>query len=115
MIRNPYTYKATVLSVVDGDTLKLSIDLGFKISWISNCRLAEINAMEIADKDPMLRARALEAKKYIEDRLPIGTTIMAQSAKLDKYGRPVVIVYYGEYYLKNLNNELLSAQLVESY
>lgn len=110
-----YYYKATVVSVVDGDTVKLRVDLGFRSQWVSNCRLAGINAMEMADKDPTLRARAIEAKKYIEDKLPAGTEVVVRSTKLDKYGRPVVVVYYGQYFLKNLNNELLSAKLVESY
>ena len=115
MTQDLYTYSATVLEVIDGDTLKLSIDLGFRILWVSNCRLAEINAMELKDKDQVVRARAFEAKKYMEDRLPVDSKILIKSAKLDKYGRPVVTVYYGDKFMKNMNNELLTAQLVEVY
>lgn len=115
MAQDLYTYTATVLEVVDGDTLKLRIDLGFRISWVTNCRLAEINAMELKDKDPVVRARAFEAKKYMEDRLPVDSKILIKSSKLDKYGRAIVTVYYGDGFMKNMNNELLTAQLVEMY
>jgi endonuclease YncB( thermonuclease family) len=115
MTHELYTYSATVLEVIDGDTLKLRVDLGFKIFWVSNCRLADINAMELKDKDQAVRARAFEAKKYMEDRLPVNSSVLIKSSKLDKYGRPVVTVYYGDRYMKNMNNELLTAQLVEVY
>ncbi len=110
-----YTYSATVLQVIDGDTVKLRIDLGFKILWVSNCRLAEINAMELKDKNESLKAKAFEAKRYVEERLLEGTKVLIKSSKLDKYGRPVVIVYYGDHFMKNLNNELLTSELVEVY
>lgn len=78
-----YCYKATVIKVVDGDTVKLNIDLGFKIFWQSNCRIAGINAPEINTEE------GKAAKTWLEGVIVPGDVIMIKSVKLDKYGRPV--------------------------
>ena len=110
-----YNYKAFVQRIVDGDTATLSIDLGFTISWHSNCRLAAINAPELTSKDPAIRAKALEAKQYLIDKLPIGCEVRIVSKELDKYGRPVVDVYYGKEFENHLNQELLDNGLAAKY
>lgn len=110
-----YTYKATVQRIVDGDTANLSIDLGFTISWASNCRLASVNAPELSSKDPMVKAKALEAKQYLIDKLPIGCEVRIVSRELDKYGRPVADLYYGKDFQNHLNQELLDNGLAVKY
>lgn len=110
-----YNYKAAVQKIVDGDTANLVIDLGFTIFWQSNCRFAGINAAELNDKDPIVRAKALEAKQYLIDKLPSGTEIRVTSRSLDKYGRPIVDVYYGPGFTNHINQELLDKGLAEKY
>lgn len=110
-----YNYKAAVQKIVDGDTANLVIDLGFTIFWKSNCRLAGINAPELNAKDPALRARALEAKQYLIDKLPSGMEIRVCSRELDKYGRPVVDIYYGDGFANHINQELLDKGLADKY
>ena len=39
-----YNYQATIVKIVDGDTVKLDIDLGFKIHIAVTARLHGINA-----------------------------------------------------------------------
>jgi micrococcal nuclease len=85
-----YTYKAEVIRVIDGDTVVLNIDLGFKIHHITPCRLAGINAPEMNAKDEKVRAAAVQSKEYLESLLPEGMEVTIISKKLDKYGRPVV-------------------------
>jgi micrococcal nuclease len=85
-----YTYKAEVIRVIDGDTVVLNIDLGFKIHHISPCRLAGINAPEMNSKDEKVRAAAVASKEYLEGLLPEEMEVTIISKKLDKYGRPVV-------------------------
>jgi len=85
-----YTYKATIVRVIDGDTVVLNIDLGFKIHHISPCRLAGINAPEMNAKDEKVRAAAVASKEYLMTLLPEGVDVTIISKKLDKYGRPVV-------------------------
>jgi micrococcal nuclease len=87
-----YTYKATIVRVIDGDTVVLNIDLGFKIHHITPCRLAGINAPEMNSKDEKVRAAAVASKEYLESLLKEGKHIVIESKKLDKYGRPVVII-----------------------
>ena len=41
-----FTYKANVVKIVDGDTLDVSIDLGFKIFTVKRIRLQGINTPE---------------------------------------------------------------------
>lgn len=110
-----YNYKAAVQKIVDGDTANLVIDLGFTIFWQSNCRLAGINAPELNAKDPALRARALEAKQYLIDKLSSGMEIRVCSRALDKYGRPVVDIYYGDGFANHINQELLDKGLADKY
>jgi micrococcal nuclease len=92
-----YTYKATIVRVIDGDTVVLNIDLGFKIHHISPCRLAGINAPEMNAKDEKVRAAAVQSKEYLISLLPEDMEVTIISKKLDKYGRPVV------YFLAELN------------
>jgi micrococcal nuclease len=85
-----YTYKAEVIRVIDGDTVVLNIDLGFKIHHITPCRLAGINAPEMNAKDEKVRAAAVQSKEFLSGLLLEGMEVTIISKKLDKYGRPVV-------------------------
>jgi micrococcal nuclease len=85
-----YTYKASIVRVIDGDTVVLDIDLGFKIHHISPCRLAGINAPEMNSKDEKVRAAAVQSKEFLSGLLLEGMEVIIISKKLDKYGRPVV-------------------------
>lgn len=100
-----YEYKATVVSVIDGDTISLTIDLGFRTFMKANCRLHGVNAPELKSEDPNIRVGAMRSKQYIIDNVKGDVQII--SKKLDKYGRPLVDVYYGEKFDKHLNKELI--------
>lgn len=79
-----YQYKATVNRVIDGDTVNLTIDLGFRLSMTSNCRLAGINAPEMSTEEGKTSKIALTIMLGSGDKVTINST------GLDKYGRPVV-------------------------
>jgi len=101
-----YNYKAKVLKVIDGDTVRLEIDLGFHVRWTSNCRMAKINTPELGNGGEA-------ARDYVKQALPLGGEIEILSTGLDKYGRPIV-----EILQKNkttLNQELLDKQLAKPY
>jgi endonuclease YncB( thermonuclease family) len=110
-----YNYEAIVERVIDGDTIKLDIDLGFTIHWKSSCRLYGINAPELKSKIAEVREAAKESRQYLIDNLQAGSTILIQSRELDKYGRPLVEVFFGEGLRRNLNAELLSNNLAVKY
>lgn len=78
-----YTYRATVVRVVDGDTVDLLLDLGFAILFKHSCRLNGINAPEHGT--PAGDA----AKARLTTLLPDGTPLIVATVKdkLEKFGR----------------------------
>jgi endonuclease YncB( thermonuclease family) len=107
-----YEYNAEVIRIVDGDTIVLRIDLGFKLFWKVSCRLHGINCPEIRSKDSQERIAAKAAKDFTASELPIGSIVLVYSVELDKYGRPLVDVFYGD---KHLNVELVSNNHAKLY
>jgi micrococcal nuclease len=85
-----YTYKAKVARVIDGDTVVLEIDLGFKIFHVMSCRLLNVNAPELNAKDEETKSAAVASKWELMKLLPVGKIITIESKKLDKYGRALV-------------------------
>lgn len=83
---NLYTYRAVLDRVVDGDTVDLVVDLGFRTYRRTRFRVARINAPEIRGSE---RPAGLDAKVYINDLLTMygKDSITVQSRKTGKYGR----------------------------
>jgi endonuclease YncB( thermonuclease family) len=107
-----YEYKAEVIRIVDGDTIVLRIDLGFKLSYKVSCRLHGINCPELRSKSASERVAAKAAKDFTQGELAIGSTVLVYSVELDKYGRPLVDIFYGD---KHLNEELVSNNHAKLY
>ncbi|MFA5159928.1 MAG: DUF1016 N-terminal domain-containing protein, partial [Candidatus Omnitrophota bacterium] len=55
-----YTYEIKVLEVIDGDTIKAVVDLGFGFRTVQTLRLRGIDAPEITTADGMEAKKALE-------------------------------------------------------
>ncbi|MFQ6613087.1 MAG: thermonuclease family protein [Fidelibacterota bacterium] len=106
-----YYYRARVVSVYDGDTCRVDLDLGFGV-WIrkEKIRLARINTPEL--KGPQ-RPEGLKARDYLRE-LVLNKRIILQTKKdrKGKYGR-----YLGELWLQqngqwiNVNDDLVQAGL----
>lgn len=79
-----YHYAAHLVDVIDADTLKLQLDLGFSVSVKVSCRLARVNATEIST------LQGLQAKAFVHERLSQAINLEATTAKADKYGRWLV-------------------------
>lgn len=79
-MRPSYTYAATVLSVHDGDTLALDVDLGFHVHTHTSVRLLGCNARELAQPG------GTAARDHLRALLPIGTAVTIRSVLDDKYG-----------------------------
>lgn len=60
-----YTYKAIAKRVIDGDTLDVILDLGFKIYKADRLRLYGINTPEVYGKKPGERELAAEATEVL--------------------------------------------------
>ncbi len=110
-----YRYEAVVNRIVDGDTVNITIDLGFRTSMTANCRLAFINAWELSSKIEQDKTRAYEAKNFLMKALPASTKILIRSRSLDKYGRPIVEVFLKSGDFKSLNTLLIEQGLVKLY
>jgi endonuclease YncB( thermonuclease family) len=76
-----YEYSASLIAVVDGDTLKLDIDAGFKIHLREVFRLARINAPELLTLDGM------QARSFMAEQLAKATAMKVQTTRQEKYGR----------------------------
>ena len=89
-----YIYKASLIRVVDGDTVDLVIDLGFDTSRRERFRLYGIDAPELRTKE------GKAAKAWLEDAIRPPEPIYVQTiqlytkAKRDKYGRFLAVLYY---------------------
>ena len=58
-----YEYAAKVERVVDGDTIDVTLDLGFSIQYQARIRLLGINTPESRTRDKAEKARGLGLRK----------------------------------------------------
>ena len=72
-----YQYRATLLDVVDGDTVDVDIDLGFGI-WMKDerVRIMGIDTPESRTRDLVEKKFGLAAKKRITELLGEGTCVL---------------------------------------
>lgn len=90
-----YTYRATVLRVYDGDTITVSIDLGFGVRLEKQTiRLRGIDTPEIRGEE---RAAGIQSKRYLAGRID-GREVQLRTHrdKKGKYGRWIADVYVRE-------------------
>lgn len=109
-----YQYKAKLDRVVDGDTIDLIIDLGFKITTHQRIRLAEINTSEIfsAKMDSPEYKKGMAAKEFVEKRLAANNNeVVIETDKLTgKYGRYIGTILLADSEV-SLNKELVKEGL----
>jgi micrococcal nuclease len=105
-----YHYKAKVERVVDGDTIDVVIDLGFKITTNQRIRLARINTPETYNvkKESEEYQKGIVSKQYIEHRLAANNyEIELETEKVtEKYGRYIGIIMLADSTV-TLNDELV--------
>jgi micrococcal nuclease len=78
-----YTYRCTILKVIDGDTVDADVDLGFDIHAKMRFRLAGINAPE------MNTPEGKAAREYLILMMPPESefTVCTQKDRKEKFGR----------------------------
>jgi len=112
-----YCYRVNkVLSVYDGDTCTLDVNLGFGISFVIKVRLANINTPELRGGTDETKAAGYRARNRLRDIL-IDTSdpifIKTTRDKTGKYGR-----YIGEIFVGNsdvsVNQMLVNEGLAEN-
>jgi micrococcal nuclease len=102
-----YQYKAKLNRVVDGDTVNLTIDLGFRLTYTANCRLAGINAPEMNTEQGKTALVALMVM-LTDNFLNKNPVLDIQSTGLDKYGRPIVRI-------GNINDKMVEGGYATKY
>jgi micrococcal nuclease len=109
-----YSYRAKLVRVVDGDTVDLKIDLGFKVEIFQRVRLSRINAPELKSSDPAERVKAKEATDFVSAWFAKWTHVLIETEKSDLFGR-----YLGDISSsdrsENLNSALLGLGLATIY
>ena len=109
-----YEYKATLLRVIDGDTVDCLIDLGFDVILRERVRLINIDAPETRTKDLQEKKWGLEAKERLQtllNRYPY--FIVKTTLHRGKFGRTL-----GELFLQdglNINETLIQEGFAERY
>ena len=83
-----YVYRADVLDVTDGDTLRLDVQCGFYLKMETHIRLAGLDAPELSTK------KGKEAAEYVRDRLAKAKGIVVKTVKVDIHGRFVGHVFH---------------------
>ena len=105
-----YEYKATLDRVVDGDTMDLIIDMGFKMTTNQRIRLANINTPETYGQqhDTEEYKAGMKAKNFVIKRLSENDNIVRiETSKLTgKYGRYIGVIWLADSET-SLNDELV--------
>lgn len=105
-----YEYRARLVRVVDGDTIIVDVDLGFRIHQTMSVRLAGINAPEPRGDS---RKAGIEASHALASLARVTFPLLLQTEKdRGKYGRFIATVW-----LQTANGERgvnLNERMVES-
>ena len=110
-----WTYRAKLIGVIDGDTIDLRVDLGFRLEGYIRVRLLGVNTYELHDPDPAVRLKAIEGKNYVGALYQISGDwpITIRTEKADAFGRWLADVTFidRDGRERNINHELLASGL----
>ena len=114
-----YIYKATVVRIIDGDTMDVDIDLGFYMKTRQRLRLARIDTPERGQDG------FTEATNRVKELCPVGSEVLVETSKTGGFGRWLAEVIVtmpvatgdGNWVSteKNLNDVLLLEGFAEPY
>lgn len=110
-----FWYGATVLKVIDGDTMDLMIDLGFNIHHKIRVRLYGVNTPESRTKDLAEKEMGLKAKQFTEDWIARHKWVYVNTIpdKNDKYGRVLARIFSSED-VKDVKTACLNQDIIQS-
>lgn len=109
-----YEYKGILDRVVDGDTIDVTVDVGFKMTTNQRIRLARIDTPEIyrVPQDSEEYRKGMESKEFVEKRMQEndGKFTIRTSKLTGKYGRYIGEIFFADSDI-SLNDELLQQGL----
>ena len=82
-----YEYSCTVDRVVDGDTIDVTLDLGFSVLYKSRVRLYGIDTPESRTRNLDEKARGKLAAKYLQSAIALAKKIVIQTELKDSRGK----------------------------
>jgi micrococcal nuclease len=88
-----YDYPAQLVRIIDGDTFKARIDLGFSTYRNETVRMSGINTPESRTRDLKEKRHGLAAKKKLTEILTKADKLVIVVKEVGKYGRALGIVY----------------------
>lgn len=114
-----YTYEAQIIEVIDGDTIVVDIDLGFK-TWLrkQSIRLYGIDTPEIRTKDLNEKAHGILAKERVESLIQPGDKVILRTVydKEEKFGRILgIFMKKGQENYTTINDILIREKLAVLY
>ena len=106
-----YCYSAKVLSVYDGDTCTLLIDIGFSIHIKEKVRFLGLDCPEIRTRDKEEKKKGLLVKQFVKDLIE-GKEVIIKTTKRGKFGRYLVEIFING---KSLNKMLINKKYAKPY
>jgi len=91
-----YEVAATVDRIIDGDSIEVTLSLGWSMYHKTSIRLHHVDTPEMRGGTDISKAAARLAKAHVETLVPIGSKIVIDSRELDKFGRGLAIVTNSE-------------------
>ena len=91
---DPYVFRATVIKIVDGDTVDVDVDLGWNISVVNQrIRLYGVDCPESRTRNLEEKKYGLLAKKFVEEFLKVGSVVTLRTLEKGKYGRYLSLIH----------------------
>ena len=111
-----YTYFVkSVDRVVDGDTIDISIDLGFDLTKRERVRLAGIDTPEKRTKNPKEKEMGYQATEFLEMHLMEATKLTVKTEKEGKFGRMLGWLYKSETDTTSINQIMIDKGYAWAY
>ena len=98
-----YTYKCTVVKIIDGDTIDVTLDLGFSLTKKERVRIAGVDTPEKRTRDLEEKTLGIDATNWMKEKLTetikgdeelvIRTELVGG---VGKYGRLLGWIYVGD-------------------
>jgi len=115
-LKPSYEYAASVVRVLDGDTIEVDIekDVGFDVV-VRFRKLVRLLGIDAPEKFGTTKAAGLASKALLTKLLPPGTKVVMKTEKPDsseKYGRFLATVWLND---ENLSDHMLTAGAAKAY
>lgn len=108
-----YVYKVELVRVIDGDTVIVTIDLGFDVKITRTIRLADIDTPELkGETEKEQQAAEIARVKLFRELANKEIFLCSMKIKKDMYNRYLGVLYSDSY---NINEKLLEEGYAKEY